>query len=75
MKVHDVEEFGKLTNELIRTSTHFCLQDKAREEDHFEKYMQDTSKLGKDHILAMLMHLADPMVPIKNRGRAISSIF
>ena len=73
-KVPEDQEFKDLMSQLMRsTSTRPTEKDKAREEEHLQKYKDFLPKMDK--IVALVMNLVDPKAAADDQGRAISSIF
>ena len=74
-KAPNEEDFKDLMSQLMSTSTRPTEHDKAREEEHLQKYMDFLPKMDKSHIVALVMNLVDPKTAADDQGRAISSIF
>jgi hypothetical protein len=51
------------------------VQDKVREEELLEKYMQSLGKFEVAHIVFMVLHVVIPNEAIEEQGRGMSSIF
>ena len=74
-KAPEDQEFKDLMSQLMSTSTRPTEKDKAREEEHLQKYKDFLPKMDKSHIVALVMNLVDPKAAADDQGRAISSIF
>ena len=51
------------------------VQDKVREEELLEKYMQNLGNFEVAQIVAMVLHVVIPKEAIEEQGRGMSSIF
>jgi hypothetical protein len=67
-------QFKRFLDGLKRNSTSLA-QNKVREEEHLEKYMQNISKFDKGHMVAMTEHVLYSKASTENQARAIENIF
>ncbi len=69
------DDFKARMNYHLSVPIKSSVQDKVREEELLEKYMQNLGKFEVAHIVAMVLHVVIPKEAIEEQGRGMSSIF